>query len=135
MALSPLALFFLLFAVPSSVLAILAARAFHLRALEPGLGKVRRASRLLLAAGLLPLAMVGLTVAATQGAPFVSPGGWVFVGYGVACAALGVGGLRLLRRAAADPRRSVVRAAETVPMVIVMLDLVFAVNALTQLPG
>jgi hypothetical protein len=131
---SPVAVFFLAFTLPSCALAFLALRDFLGRALEPGVDKMRRAARLQMLAGALPLGMVLLTTAVTGGAPLGTQGGWVFLGYGAVAGALGPAGAALFRKAAQDPRRSVVRAAETAPTMLVMLNLVLTVNAAVQIP-
>jgi hypothetical protein len=131
---SPVALFFVAFTLPSCILAFLALRDFLARGLEPGVAKVRRAMRLQALAGALPLGMVLLTIALTAGAPLATQGGWVFIGYGLVAGALGPAGALLFRKAAQDPRRRLIRAAETAPLLLVMLNLVLVVNAAVQIP-
>lgn len=129
MALSPVAVFFALFAAPSAGLAVLAARDFLHRA-EPG--RLRRARLLLLAAAALPPLLVLATVLLTAEAPLRTSGGWVFLGWGGVCALLGPLGAWLFARAAAVPRKRLVKAAETVPMLLVLLNLVLVANAAMQ---
>jgi hypothetical protein len=124
--------FFLLFAAPSMALAVLALREFLLRSQGVLEIRLRRAARLLLVAAALPPALVVVTVLATGGAPFATQGGWVFVGYGLAAGALGPVGAWLFRRAAAVPLRATIKAAETVPLLLVLMNLVLVYNAAVQ---
>lgn len=134
--LGPLADFFLLFALPSTALAILALRDFlHRDVPHEGMPRVKRAVMLLLGAtGLMEL-LVLVAFITTGGAPLRTEGGWVFLGFGAVMALLGPIGAALFRRAAAAPLRRNVKAAETVPMLVVMLNLVLVVNAAMQVPG
>ena len=124
--------FFLAFALPSAALAVLALRAFHLRQGDRTEAQVRKASRALLLAAALPVVLVVLTTLLTSGAPLGTLGGWGFLGYGALAGATGPVGAHLFRKAAADPRASRVKAAETVPMVLVMLNLALVANAAWQ---
>lgn len=129
------ALFFALFCVPAMVLAVLAARDFlHRDAPGDREARLRRATWLLLGAGALPVALVVATTVATAGAPLRAGGGAVFLGWGAACALLAAAGAWLLRRAAAAPLRRTVKAAETVPMLLVLLQVVLLYNAAVQAP-
>jgi hypothetical protein len=133
---APITIVFAAFAIPSAAFATLGLRDFLLRD-QPGdrEARLRRAGRLQAAGGLVPLLLVVLVALATQGAPVANPRGWAFLGYGVACAALGLGGAWLFHRAAAEPLRRWVKAAETAPMLVVLLDLVLVVNVAAQVPG
>jgi hypothetical protein len=133
-AFGPVVRFFLLFAAPSALLAFLAVREFLLRARGPPGARVRRASVLMLVAAALPAAMVVLTVGLTGGAPLTTSGGQVFLGYGAVCALLGPVGVWLFHRAAGTGQRRLVKAAETVPLLLVMLNLVLVANAAAQIP-
>lgn len=134
MAFGPIVRFFVLFALPSSVLAILAVREFLLRAQGNREARLRRASVFILLAAALPAAMVVVTYFITAGAPLTTSGGWVFIGYGVVCGLLGPVGAWLFHRAAAVEQRRLVKAAETAPMMLVMLNLVLVANAAAQIP-
>jgi hypothetical protein len=79
--------------------------------------------------------MVLLTALLTGGAPLRTQGGWVFLGFGAVCGLLGAAGAWLFARAAAVPRRRLIQAAETVPMLLVLLNLVLVFNAAVQAGG
>jgi hypothetical protein len=129
---SEVALFFLLFAGPSTVLALLASREFFHRGVPPDERRLRRAGGFLILAASLAALLVLLTALGTGGAPLRSQRGWGFVGYGLVAGALGPLGAWLFRRAAANPRRRLVKAAETVPFLLVVLNVSVVVNAWAQ---
>jgi hypothetical protein len=130
------ALTILLFPAASAAMALAAARAFLLRA--PGApGRARAAVRWHLAAGLPPLLLLLLVVAPAP-AP-VDPRALLDTGAGRALLAyaalvpfLAMAGAWLLGRAAGDPRRRVAKAAETMPLVLVTVNLSYAVAVLAS---
>ena len=132
MALSRVLVLFGAFALASGMLAILALRSFHRAGLVAEESRIRRAVRFQAAAGALPLLLVALATLGTAGAPLQTRSGWGFLAYGAAGLALGVAGAWLFRRAAGDPRRKWRKAAETAPLVLVMVDVVFLVSAWAQ---
>ena len=115
-------------AVLSGALALLGLRAFVLRERGDFAGNLRRARLLLRLAGAVPFAYVVLVTVASGGGPFVSVGGWLFLLYGVLSGVLGLVGAALFARAAADPRRAWVKAAETVPFCLLLLSAGWANN-------
>lgn len=126
--------FFALFVVPSMALALLALWDFLHRGGSDGAVRLQRAQLLMLAASGAVALLVLATVGGTGGAPFATQGGWVFLGHGLVMTALGPLGAWLFRRAAERPFRRTIKAAETVPLVLVMLDLVLLFNAAVQAP-
>ncbi|MCA1812784.1 MAG: hypothetical protein LC624_02400 [Halobacteriales archaeon] len=123
------ALFFLLFLAPAMGLALLAARDFALRGAPADARRMRRARLLLALSGALDLALVLLTTLATQGAPLVALRGLAFLAFGPVALGLALLGTWLFTRAVADPRKALRKAAETLPFVLIVLDLSLAAAA------
>jgi hypothetical protein len=124
------ALFFSVFLLPSIALALLALRDFEDRADGPPGHLVRRGRKFLALAAALPVLLVALTTLLLQGLPLAGTTAWTFLGVGLACAALGSLGWWLFPKAAGEARRSWQRAAETVPLVLALLDATLLLNAL-----
>jgi hypothetical protein len=125
---------FLLFALPSALLAILALRDFLHRGAPDGARRLRRAQWLIVGAGALVGALGLTTLLLTGGAPLRTPGGWVFLVHAAVMTALGPLGAWLFGRAQEAPLRRTIKAAETVPTLLVLLDLILVVNAAVQGP-
>lgn len=121
------ALFFAAFAVPGMALALLAARDFALRGSDAE--RVTRARLLLAASGVCDALLAIAALGAAGVPPLANARAGALTAFGAAGVLLAAGGAVLFRAAARAPSPGRVRAAETVPFVLVVLDLSLLVAA------